>query len=185
MLMLSGSDAVLGYGHRENNLRAVVVDTLQVWFELYHDRTSKTHCHETWLDAYLGPAGGIGTGGAIKYKLPVRIDQALPSDHLASAVLNWPAAVSARTGGDMDGGNTWRQMASSGAFLSALHIRPIMDVLWTQAVQPDSTEHISGAHRARACDCHADSWSSGVWRLPAATRVSGNQRDQTSSRTPH
>jgi hypothetical protein len=27
-------------------------------------------------------------------------------------------------------------MASTGAFLSALHIRPIMDVLWTQSVMP-------------------------------------------------
>ena len=34
------------------------------------------------------------------------------------------------------------QMASSGAFLAALHIRPIMDVLWTQPVQPDNTEHL-------------------------------------------
>ena len=34
-------------------------------------------------------------------------------------------------------------MASTGAFLSALHIRPIMDVLWTEAVQPDNTEHLA------------------------------------------
>ena len=33
-------------------------------------------------------------------------------------------------------------MASTGAFLSALHIRPIMDVLWTQSVMPDNTEHL-------------------------------------------
>ena len=85
----------------------------------------------------------MGSGGASKYGLPVRVDQALPSDHLASAVLSWPAVVSARIGGDMDGGSTWTQMASTGAFLAALHIRPIMDVLWTQAVQPDNTEHIA------------------------------------------
>ena len=34
--------------------------------------------------------------GQRRYGLPVRIDQALPSDHLASAVLNWPAVVSVR-----------------------------------------------------------------------------------------
>ena len=94
-------------------------------------------------DGYLGPSGGVGDGGASKYGLPVRIDQALPSDHLASAVLNWPAVVSARIGGDMDGGASWSQMASTGAFLSALGIRPIMDVLWTQSVMPDNTEHLS------------------------------------------
>ena len=33
-------------------------------------------------------------------------------------------------------------MASTGAFLSALEIRPIMDVLWTQSVMPDNTEHL-------------------------------------------
>jgi hypothetical protein len=170
---------------RENNLRALVIDLLQNWFLQYQDRTNNTHRHETWLDAYLGPSGGVGDGGASKYGMPVRIDQSLPSDHLASAVLNWPAVVSARIGGDMDvslavaltiapqvlqpaaasphhritadppdthapphatfhqGGRTWSQMASSGAFLSALHIRPIMDVLWTEAVQPDNTEHIA------------------------------------------
>ena len=34
-------------------------------------------------------------------------------------------------------------MAQSGAFLSALAIRPIMDVLWTQSVMPDNTEHLA------------------------------------------
>ena len=76
---------VMGYGHRENNLRALVIDLLQNWFLQYHDRTNNTHRHETWMDAYLGPSGGVGDGGASKYKLPVRIDQSLPSDHLASA----------------------------------------------------------------------------------------------------
>ena len=94
------------------------------------------------MDGYLGPSGGVGDGGASKYGLPVRVDQALPSDHLASAVLNWPAVVSARIGGDMDCQNTWSQMGSTGAFLSALQIRPIMDVLWTQSVMPDNTEHL-------------------------------------------
>ena len=138
-------DEVIGYGFRENNLRAMVIDTLQVWFEQFHDRLNNTHRHETWLDGYLGPSGngGGGGGGASKYRLPVRVDQALPSDHLASALNNWPAIVSARIGGDMDGGDTWTQMASSGAFLSALHIRPIMDVLWTDPVQPDNTEHLA------------------------------------------
>eukprot|EP00947_MAST-08B_sp_MAST-8B-sp1_P003239 g3239.t1 len=143
---------VIGYGFRENNLRAMVIDTLQVWFEQFHDRLNNTHRHETWLDGYLGPSGNGGGGGgggggsgggASKYRLPVRVDQALPSDHLASALNNWPAIVSARIGGDMDGGDTWTQMASSGAFLSALHIRPIMDVLWTDPVQPDNTEHLA------------------------------------------
>jgi hypothetical protein len=92
---------------RENNLRALVIDLLQNWFLQYQDRTNNTHRHETWLDAYLGPSGGVGDGGASKYGMPVRIDQSLPSDHLASAVLNWPAVVSARIGGDMDVSCLW------------------------------------------------------------------------------
>ena len=135
-------DSVMGFGYRENNLRALVIDLLQDWFLNFHDRTNNTHRHETWMDGYFGPSGGVGDGGASKYGLPVRVDQALPSDHLASAVLNWPAVVSARIGGDMDGGLTWSQMGSTGAFLSALQIRPIMDVLWTQSVMPDNTEHL-------------------------------------------
>ena len=43
-------DAVLGYGYRENNLRALVVDTLQVYFEEFHDRLNNTHRHEAWMD---------------------------------------------------------------------------------------------------------------------------------------
>jgi len=126
-------DAVIGYGYREDNLRAMVIDTMQDWFLQFHDRTNNTHRHETWMDAYLGPTShkaGAGAeyncdvkpgqvkpstnaackGGASKYRLPVRIDQALPSDHLASALQSWPAVVSARIGNDMDGGTTWTQV---------------------------------------------------------------------------
>ena len=83
--------------------------------------------------------------------LQVRIDQALPSDHLASAILSWPAVVSARIGGDMDGGSTWTQMASTGAFLSAIGIRPIMDVLWTQPVDTSNTRTL--CIRSLECAC--------------------------------
>ena len=112
-------DAVLGYGYRQNNLRAIVIDTLQIWWQAYVERLNNTHRQETWLDGYLGPSGGKGVGGASKYGMPVRIDQALPSDHLASALLNWPAVVAARIGHDADSENTWSQMASTGAFLAA------------------------------------------------------------------
>ena len=43
-------DAVLGYGYRENNLRSMVIDTLQVYFEQFHDRTNNTFRHEVWMD---------------------------------------------------------------------------------------------------------------------------------------
>ena len=43
----------------------------------------------------------------------------------------------------MDAGDSWTQMASTGAFLSAIGVRPVMDVLWTTAEQSGNTEHIS------------------------------------------
>ena len=46
----------------------------------------------------------------------------------------------------MDGGDSWTQMASTGAFLSAIGVRPVMDVLWTTGVQPGNTEHIAERH---------------------------------------
>eukprot|EP01043_Picozoa_sp_COSAG02_P033775 COSAG02_NODE_2323_length_9134_cov_28.189928_10_plen_68_part_00 len=42
-------DAVVGYGYRQNNLRALVIDLLQNWFLGFHDRTNNTHRHETWM----------------------------------------------------------------------------------------------------------------------------------------
>jgi hypothetical protein len=41
------------------------------WFLNFHDRTNNTHRHETWMDGYFGPSGGVGDGGASKY-LPLR-----------------------------------------------------------------------------------------------------------------
>jgi hypothetical protein len=136
-------DNVLGEAVRDNNLNALVIDTLQVWATGFTSRINNTDDHELWLDGYLGPSGGVGTGGASKYNLPIRIDQSLPSDHMLSTARNFTAVVSARCGGDMDSGASWTQMASTGAFLSAIGVRPVMDVLWSTAVQPGNTEHIS------------------------------------------
>ena len=77
----------LGRAVEQSNMRAIVADLLWRYFEHFHDRLNNTQRHEIWMDGFLGQ------GGASKYRLPVRIDQALPSDHLATAVLNWPAAV--------------------------------------------------------------------------------------------
>ena len=136
-------DRVLGEAVADNNLHAMVIDTLQVWATGFTSRINDTDTHELWLDGYLGPSGGIGPGGASKYGLPVRIDQSLPSDHMLSAARNFTAVVSARCGGDMDGGNSWTQMATTGTFLASIGIRPVMDVLWTTAAQPGNTEHIA------------------------------------------
>ena len=43
------------YRYRVNNLRAMVIDTLQVWFQQFHDRLNNTHRHETWMDGYVHP----------------------------------------------------------------------------------------------------------------------------------
>ena len=133
----------LGRAVEQSNMRAIVADLLWRYFEHFHDRLNNTQRHEIWMDGFLGQ------GGASRYRLPVRIDQALPSDHLATAVLNWPAAVSARISGDMDGCKSrihncraWASMASSGAFLAALHLRPTFDVLWTTSVQPGNSENL-------------------------------------------
>ena len=56
-------------------------------------------------------------------------------------VVTWQ--VSARIGADMDNSNTWSHMASVGAFLAALHVRPIMDVLWTQPVQRHNPNQVT------------------------------------------
>ena len=139
-------DRVLGEAVRDNNLHAMVIDTLQVWATGFTSRINNTDAHELWLDGYLGPSGGVGPGGASKYGLPIRIDQSLPSDHMLSTARNFTAVVSARCGGDMDGGDSWTQMASTGAFLAAVGVRPVMDVLWTTGAQPGNTEHIAERH---------------------------------------
>ena len=144
-------DAVLGYAHRENNLRAMVVDTLTVWWGYYEGRLNNTHAHEQWMDGYFGPSGadpsapaGSGApGGASKWKLPIRFDVANPSDHLATATQNWPATTSVRLGGDFDSGTSWTCMATTGGFASALHLRPILTTLWTEAIQPGNTKGLS------------------------------------------
>ena len=136
-------NTVLGDAVDRHNLRAIVADTLQVWGTGFSSRLRVFGSQQTWLDGYLGPSGGNGPGGASAHNLPIRIDQATPSDHMASASMNWPAVVSARCGRDMDGGDSWKQMATTGGyFLASLGVRPVMDVVWTTAVQPDNTEHI-------------------------------------------
>ena len=42
-------EEVIGYGYRESNLRAMVIDMLQIWYEVYRDRLNNTHRHETWM----------------------------------------------------------------------------------------------------------------------------------------
>lgn len=141
-------DAVLGYGYHQNNLRAIVVDTLNVWWGYFEGRLNNTNAHETWMDGYFGPSGapvtgpaGTGTaGGASKWKLPIRFDVANPNDHLATATQNWPATTSVRLGGDFDAGTSWTCMGTTGAFAAALHLRPILTTLWTVAKQPGTTK---------------------------------------------
>jgi hypothetical protein len=121
-------DFVLGERVRNSRLRALVIDTLFVWLQGFASRLNNTLDQEQWLDGLFGAASALG--------LPVRVDQSNPSDHLASAHFGWSAFVSARCGLDQDSGDTWSQMATTGAFLAALQIRPVMDVLWTTSVQP-------------------------------------------------
>lgn len=135
-------DKILGYGVSTNNLHALVVDTLPVWFTGFSSRINNTDSHELWLDGYLGPSHGIGSGGATKYKLPIRIDQSLPSDHMLSVARNWSAVVSARLMGDYQRGGSWTQFATTGLFLASLGIRPVVDVLWTTEKQPNNPNKI-------------------------------------------
>ena len=120
--------AVLGERVRESRLRALVLDTLFVWYQAFAARLNNTLEQEQWLTGLFGAASALG--------LPVRVDQSNPSDHMASAEFAWPAFVSARCGWDQDSGETWPNMASTGNFLAALQVRPIMDVLWTTTTQP-------------------------------------------------
>ena len=125
--------AILGARKDDSNLRAVVIDTLWIWWLGFSGHLNTTDGQAMWLDGYLGAASAQG--------LPVRVDQSFPSDHMASAEMSWSAVVGARCGHDMDTSGT-SQMASFGAFLAALRIRPIMDVLWTTPNQPGNYEHL-------------------------------------------
>lgn len=129
-------DAVLGYGVRENNMHAMVIDTLTTWYLGYTSRINNTDAHELWLDGYLGPSHGIGNGGATKWKIPIRTDQSLPSDQMLSVARNWSALVSARCSYDFqERRSATSQFASTGLFLSALGIRPVVDALRTTSIQ--------------------------------------------------
>ena len=131
-------DDVLGYGVRVNNMHAMVVDTLTTWFLGYASRINNTHAHELWLDGYLGPSHGVGAGGATKWKIPVRTDQSLPSDQMLSVARNWSALVSARCSFDFqEVRSATSQFASTGLFLAALGIRPVVDALRTSSVQAE------------------------------------------------
>eukprot|EP01052_Picozoa_sp_SAG31_P012126 SAG31_NODE_701_length_12730_cov_3.008709_1_plen_646_part_00 len=148
-------DDVLGYGYRTNNLRAMTIDTLTTWFAGFTSRINNTDAHELWLDGYLGPSHGIGPGGASKWKLPIRLDQSLPSDHMLSVARNWSALVSARLAHDAQ--QDWRsggcsQFASTGLFLASLGIRPVVDVLWTTGVQAENGH----GHFANGTDKYVD-----------------------------
>lgn len=79
---------VFGSRYSDSNLRALVVDTLQVWHLGFESRINNTWAQEMFLDGYLGTAS--------KYKMPTRIDQAYPSDHMASAEYSWSAVTAAR-----------------------------------------------------------------------------------------
>jgi hypothetical protein len=121
-------DFVFGARYDSTRLRALVTDTLFVWHQAFSSRLNNTVEQEQWLDGFWGAASALG--------MPIRVDQSNPSDHMASAEFGWPAVVSARCGLDQDCCGTWPQMAATGAFLAALQIRPVMDVLWTIESQP-------------------------------------------------
>ena len=115
---------MLGSRVNASRLRALVVDTLPVWHQAFESRVNNTieqvsvYCasklvaicsiavmssalQEIWLDGLFSAASAL--------RLPVRVDQATPSDHLASAEFGWLATGAARCGDDMDGGDTWTQ----------------------------------------------------------------------------
>ena len=122
----------------------MVVDTLTTWYLGYASRINNTDTHELWLDGYLGPSHGKGPGGATKWRIPIRTDQSLPSDQMLSVARNWSALVSARCSYDFqESRSATTQFASTGLFLAALGIRPVVDALRTTAVQ---TEAACGPH---------------------------------------
>jgi hypothetical protein len=135
-------DDVLGYGVRTNNMHAMVVDTLTTWFLGYTSRINNTDAHELWMDGYLGPSHGHSDqgGGATKHRIPIRTDQSLPSDQMLSVARNWSALVSARCSYDFqEVRSATTQFASTGLFLAALGIRPVVDALRTTSIQQEAT----------------------------------------------
>lgn len=113
-----------------SNLMAVTVDQLNGPQYAFREITNTT-------DGYEQIQGGLADAMAAR-KLPYRVDQHTPP--LAMSSLHQPVWVTSRCGGDAGpntGGSPRSEIVGASLLLSALHIRPMMDVLWTSSIESE------------------------------------------------
>eukprot|EP01043_Picozoa_sp_COSAG02_P038845 COSAG02_NODE_3026_length_7517_cov_4.200593_4_plen_981_part_00 len=119
---------LFGYHYNVSNLRSLVWDGLdEVWLSSDERVTSVTE--QTLWHA------GFATA-ATEYGLPIRVDMSQPSDTLASVLYTSHTVgrcMPDATPGDQD---AWQDIAGNSLFLAALGVRPMMDVLWSESIQP-------------------------------------------------
>ena len=108
-------------------------------------RVTDVHEQALWQKGYAN--------AALELKIPMRVDQHLPSDILASVLFG--AHVVSRCTGDsptgVDGSDVGREsvLLSSSAFIASVGVRPHLDVLWSTSSQlgnPYNVERLDVEH---------------------------------------
>lgn len=120
---------MVGQHVKESNLKALTMDMLPGSLYAFAGNLNQTDAAATLQAGFAAAAAA--------YSIPFRVD--LHSAPLALAALDQPAWVASRCNGDatpQSSGGLRDSIVGASLFLSSLHIRPMMDVLWTTSVQP-------------------------------------------------
>lgn len=123
------------YHYNASNLRSLVWDGLdEIWLSSDNRVTSVTE-QTLWHAGFANAATELG--------LPMRVDMSQPADTLASVL--YPSHTVGRCMPDATPGDqgAWMDIAGNSLFLSALGVRPMMDVLWSTSIQPGNPYHES------------------------------------------
>ena len=123
--------ALFARHYTASRLRALVWDGVDsVWLSS-DKRVTDVDEQAVWQKGYAD--------AALELKIPMRVDQHLPSDILASVQFG-AHTVSRCTGDSPTGGGDdashWPVLNGNSAFIASLGLRPQLDVLWSSAVQP-------------------------------------------------
>ena len=113
----------------ESNMRAMTLDTLQGIVYAFADNLREVDRAERMQAGYAAAAAELG--------IVFRVD--CHNAPLAMGALDQPAWVASRVTGDATPGTSGSdraELAGVAVFMAALHIRPMMDVLWSTSVQP-------------------------------------------------
>ena len=113
----------------ESNMRAMTLDTLQGIVYAFPENLAAVDRAEQMQAGYANAAAALG--------IVFRVD--CHNAPLAMGALDQPSWVASRVTDDATPGTSGRdrdELAGASVFMSALHIRPMMDVLWSTPVQP-------------------------------------------------